>query len=92
MYKLAIFLPLIGSACAALIDWTVKDRHAADRAAQVVTCLCMLVAGAISLPILRSFTGEGAHPRTDQADDPGDDRAQERQQNDGFVHLSPYRP
>jgi hypothetical protein len=30
--------------------------------------------------------------RTDQADDPGDDRAQERQQNDGFVHLSPYRP
>jgi NADH-quinone oxidoreductase subunit L len=64
VYKLAIFLPLIGSAAAALIDWSVKDRHAADRAAQVATCLCMLVAGAISIPILRSFTGGGA-PRTD---------------------------
>ena len=64
MYALAIFLPLIGSIAAAAIDWLVKDRHAAERGAQIVTSACLVVAFLLSILILSTFTGANAHPRT----------------------------
>jgi NADH-quinone oxidoreductase subunit L len=49
VYALAVFLPLIGSALAALIDWSVRDRQRANQAAQLATCLCLVLAFLVSV-------------------------------------------
>ncbi|HEX6980513.1 MAG TPA: NADH-quinone oxidoreductase subunit L [Alphaproteobacteria bacterium] len=59
MYAAAIFLPLVGAIAAGLFLAFARDQAFRDRAAQVVTCVCVGVAALISLGILYQVAIEG---------------------------------
>ncbi len=59
MYVAAIFLPLVGAIGAGLFLAFARDQAFRDRAAQILTCICVGIAALLSLGILYQVAIEG---------------------------------